>query len=308
MSHSEIPVIIAHFSGKPTYLKFALKSAADFNKTVVLIGTDSNKDFWEHHWNTTLIECEKYQDFQKCYVKMSTYDENYDSVCWKRLFMLEEWMKRNNAKQAIYLDSDIMTFPNYSSVFAPLIDNYMAILNEPKEQPDFGWSTCSHVTYWTLEAIENFTSFCIETYSNNKNIRERLDAKWKWHIDNQKLGGVCDMNLLYFWSKDNPRVANFAKVIDDMSVDYNINMSTNYLENEYQMQLGVKKITFKDGVPYCFNNSLNKEIRFLALHFQGVSKALMRFFYYKNLRIFYPFVKPVELTKIKIKSFIKNLI
>jgi hypothetical protein len=45
----EIPVIIAHFGGKPNYLKFALKSAADFNNTVVLIGDDTNKSFWRNH-------------------------------------------------------------------------------------------------------------------------------------------------------------------------------------------------------------------------------------------------------------------
>ena len=51
----EIPVIIAYFGGKPNYLKFALKSAANFNNTVVLIGDDTNKSFWRNHWNTTHI-------------------------------------------------------------------------------------------------------------------------------------------------------------------------------------------------------------------------------------------------------------
>jgi hypothetical protein len=309
MNKLEIPVIIAHFIGKPTYLKFALKSAADFNKTVVLIGTDSNKDFWEYHWNTTLIECQKYQDFQKFYVRMSTYDENYDSVCWKRLFMLEEWMKRNNATQAFYLDSDIMTFANYSSVLPPILfDNYTAILNEPQTQSDFRWSSCAHFSYWTLEAIEDFTSFCIEAYSNNKDLREQLDAKWKWHIDNQKPGGVCDMNLLYFWSQNNPKVANFTKVINDMTVEHCINVSENYLEDEYQMQLGVKKIIFKDGIPYGFNKVLNKEIRFLCIHCQGTAKILMRFFYYENLRPFYLVAKFVEIIKTTTKLFIEEKI
>ncbi|MEB3310592.1 MAG: hypothetical protein VKJ02_10190 [Snowella sp.] len=308
MNQAEIPVVITHFIGKPTYLKFALKSAADFNKTVVLIGSDSNQDFWEHHWNTTLIECEKYQEFKKWYVKMCTYDEKYDDVCWKRLFMLEEWMKRNNATQAFFLDSDIMTFANYSSVLAPVLSgNYTTFLNEPQNQSNFRWSSCSHFAYWTLEAIEDFTSFCIEAYRSNKDLRTQLDAKWQWHIDNQQPGGICDMTLLYFWSKNNPRVANFTKVINDMTVEHCINVSENYLDDEYQMQLGVKKIIFKNGIPYGFNKDLKKEIRFLCIHCQGTAKILMRFFYYKNLRSFYLIAKVLEILKRKTKFFIEGI-
>jgi len=92
----EIPVIVAYFGGKPNYLKFALKSAADFNNTVVLIGDDTNKDFWQNHWDTTLVEFDKYENFQKCYVEMSDYSKKYEIPVWKRMFVLGKWMKEND--------------------------------------------------------------------------------------------------------------------------------------------------------------------------------------------------------------------
>jgi hypothetical protein len=307
MNKLEIPVVISHFNQQPNYLKFALKSAANFNKNVVLLGDNSNKGFWENHWNVTSIESEKYQAFQKYYVQMSYYPKTYEDSFWKRMFMLEEWMKKNDAKQAFLLDSDVMTFSNYSIELAPILfDNYIASLMTCENQDNFRWASSCHFSYWTLEGITDFTTFSIEAYSNQE-IRKQLEAKWQWHNDNNQAGGVSEMTLLYLWSKDNPRVANSSKVANDMTIDHSINTSTNYLEDEYQMQLGIKKIIFKNGIPYGFNKVLNKEIRFLCIHCQGTAKILMRFFYDENLRPFYLVAKFVEIIKTTTKLFIEKL-
>ena len=73
------------------------------------------------------------------------------------------------------------------------------------------------------------------------------------------------------------------------------------------MQLEIKKIIFRDGIPYGFNRILNEEIRFLGIHCQGTAKILMRFFYYKNLRSFYLVAKIVEIIKTKTKFFIQGI-
>jgi hypothetical protein len=307
MNKLEIPVIISHFNQQPNYLKFALKSAANFNKNVVLLGDNSNKGFWENHWSVTSIESEKYQAFQKYYVQMSYYPKTYEDSFWKRMFMLEEWMKKNDTKQAFLLDSDVMTFSNYSIELAPILfDNYIASLMTCENQDNFRWASSCHFSYWTLEGITDFTTFSIEAYSNQE-IRKQLEAKWQWHNDNNQAGGVSEMTLLYLWSKDNPRVANSSKVANDMTIDHSINTSTNYSDNEYQMQLGIKKIIFKNGIPYGFNKVLNKEIRFSCIHCQGTAKILMRFFYDENLRPFYLVAKFVEIIKTTTKLFIEKL-
>ena len=116
------------------------------------------------------------------------------------------------------------------------------------------------------------------------------------------------MTLLYLWSKDNPKVANLTRAINDMTSDCNINSSTNYLEDEYEMQFGLKKLIFKNGIPYGYNKKLNKEINFLCIHCQGNAKGVMRFLYYKQLRDFYYIGNIVSVTKAKVKLLIKKII
>jgi len=309
MNKLEIPVIFTHFSQQPNYLKFALKSAKNLNETVVLVGDDTNENFWKNHWNTTQVVSDKYEHFQKSYIHMSTNPQQFELFCFKRFFYLEEWMKNKEEKKAFLLDSDVISFANYSDqAYTNVIsdNNYLAALMTPKYEREFQWASSPHFSYWTSEGLENFTSFCIEAY-NNKNIRDKLEQKFKWHIENNKPGGICDMTLLYLWSQNNPKVANFSKVMNDITVEHCINVSANYLEDEYQMQLGVKKIIFKKGIPYGFNKNLNKEIRFLCIHCQGTAKILMRFFYYENLRPFYLVGKLLEIIKTKAKFFIEEM-
>jgi hypothetical protein len=308
MAILDIPVIIAHFNGGPNYLKFALKSAANFNKKVVLIGDDTNRNFWKNHWDITQVEFNKYQNFQKCYVKMSDYTKEYDTAFWKRMFMLEKWMIDNDAKQIFLLDSDIITFADYSIELDPILsNNYVATLITPKNQDNFLWLSSCHFSYWTLEALEDFTNFCIEAYSNEK-IKDKLETKWQWHIDNNQSGGICEMTLLYLWSRENSKVTTLSTVMNDMTLDLNINSSLNYFEDEYQMQFGLKKFIFKNGIPYGYNRGLNKEIKFLCIHCQGEAKGLMKFLYYRQLREFYYIAKLFRETKVKMKQSIKKII
>ncbi len=300
-----IPVIIAHFSGTPNYLKFALESAANFNNKVVLIGDDTNKNFWKNHWDATLVKLDKFQDFQKYYFQMSDYSKNYEMAFWKRMFVLENWMKENDYKNIFLLDSDVMTFANYSAEVYPILtDNCIAALMKPKNQENFMWASSCHFSYWTLEGLEDFTNFCIEAYSN-KSILDKLKTKYQWHNDNDMPGGISEMTLLYLWSKAKSKVDNFTRVINDMTFDHNINSSGNYLKNEYEIQFGLKKFIFRNGIPYGINKILNKEIKFLDIHCQGIAKGSMRFLYFEWLRDFYYLEKLFQDNKGKLRSLLK---
>lgn len=307
MQTTEIPVVVAHFNNKPNYLKFALESAAKFNKTVVLIGDKTNEDLWINHWDTTIVEFDKYEKFLKYYTQMTRFSKDYENGYWKRMFMVEKWMKESGYKEVFLLDSDVMTFANYSKEIAAILsNNYMVALSAPEDQSNFRWANSCHCSYWTLAALEDFTNFCIEAYIN-KNIRDKIDAKWQWHLDNNKPGGVSEMTLLYLWSQVNSQVANTAKVINDMAIDHAIKLSNNYFKNEYKMKFGVKKLIFKDGIPYGYNQILNKEIKFLCLHCQGNAKGSMKFLYYKQLRHLYYLPPLVATIRYKTSLLIKKI-
>ena len=284
----KIPIIIAHFYTAPRYLKHALSSAAKFNDEVILIGDASNQRVWRNHHNEMLIQSGKYKDFIKHYFKMSDYEEAYETSFWKRMFLLEEWMKSNRVDKAILLDSDIVTFMNYSTDLYPrLPKNCISALIIPKKQDNFAWVGSTHFSYWTLEGIQDFTNFTIDTYSDRNNHLDHLRKKYQWHLENKARGGVTEMTLLYLWSLQNENVFNATQVFGDITVDLHINTSENYYENEYVMKHTVKYFIFKDGVPFGYNKLLKREIQFACIHCQAGAKPAMMFLTNQMLQKFY---------------------
>ena len=78
------------------------------------------------------------------------------------------------------------------------------------------------------------------------------------------------MTLLYLFSKE----TNFfplTKVNNSIVFDHNILNAENFYSDEYEMAFDkinnrlIKKIEWKNGVPYAYNKVLKKEIRFVAL-------------------------------------------
>ena len=297
----EIPVITTYFGGSPRYLIYALKSAARTNSEVVLIGDETNKNLWKNHWDTTQVKSEKWQNFMKCYVQMSDYTKKYEIGFWKRIFFLEKWMNKKDVKKVFMIESDVVSFINYSrKIYPSLPDDCISALMIPKRQDISVWAASTHFSYWTINGLEDFTNFCIDAY-NNKNIKEKLAAKYQWHIKNKMPGGITEMTLLYLWSEKNPKVFNLCRVINDMTIDLAIVTSENYFQDEYQMKQGLKRFIFKNGVPVGYNKILKKEIQFGCIHCQGWAKSIMGFFYSKIARRFYSLIIPIKRKKYILK-------
>lgn len=315
ISTENIPVIISHFTGKPNYLKYALESAQKFNQTVLLIGDQTNQNFWHNHWDATDIKSPKYQEFLKYYEKMSSYGVDYETGFWKRMFMLEYWMKENDVKKVFLLDSDILTFANYAKELSDFFfnNNYVAgfMTYAPEKQKiNYYWDSSCHFSYWTIEGIEKFTDFCVEAY-RNQNVKNKLESKYKWHLQNNRPGGVCEMTLLFLWSQENDNIINFTKEANNIVLDHNINMSGNYFDDEYDTYLGMKKFAFINDLPYCYNKVLMKQVRFLSIHCQGGAKVVMRFLvkshFLRNF-YFYPIVNITFKVVQKLKRMLKSIL
>jgi hypothetical protein len=306
-----IPLIIAHFGGSPRYLRLSLQSAAQFNCDVVLIGDELNANHWGNHWGSDQAGMGKFREFMHSYVKMSDYPDSYEAAFWKRPFVVEAWMKSEGIKEVFLIDSDVMSFADYSKEIAPLLPgNCQATLMVTSRKQGIGelWSSL-HFSYWTREALQDFTAFCVNAYKD-RSIRMKLEAKYQWHIDNHRPGGVCEMTLLHFWAEQNSTtVLNLAKPINNCVADLAISGSTNYFEDEYEMLGGFKRLVFRDGVPYGFNRILNREIRFWCLHCQGGAKSLMWLLQCPSLRAFFPHLhrlNPIGGTERKPKFYIQG--
>ena len=274
------PVFIFHL-GNPEYLEQVICQAQK-NNEVHLLGDLSNKDIcpiWD--------EAEKYipadyYEFEKVFEQMSDYSLDFDLNCFKRFFIMREYMKKNNLSQMVFLDSDVLLYINMSEYY----DKYKCntALSIPERQSDFRWTAQAHCSFWTLEYLSDFIDFTMETYSGDK---EKLREKYGHHVKNSIKGGVCDMTLLYLWSLTKDGIYNTCKITDDAVFDHCLGSAGNYYDNEYKYikSLQSKKIVFKQDQPYLLTKS-GKQIKANALHCQGAAKALIPFILNFKFRTF----------------------
>ena len=286
-----IPVVVTYFDGSPGYLKYALKSAARLNSRIAFIGDATNKSVWEDHWDTSNEECTKWHAFMGSYVQMSDYTKSYEIGFWKRLFFLEEWMRRQRVERAFLIESDLVTFADYTRDLYPSFpEQCVAALTIPEYQDNFHWAVSTHVSYWTLQGLSSFTDFCVSAYApgNRDNpVLKQLQTKYQWHLANKKPGGITEMTLLYLWTKNTRDVFNLLDVVNDQTVDFAITISANLVADEYPMTSGLKKFVFREGRPYSYNKPLKRYVRFLCVHCQAGSKASMKFLAIPRFSRFY---------------------
>ena len=119
----------------------------------------------------------------------------------------------------------------------------------------------------------------------------------KWHKTYTAPGGICDMTLLYYYAHNQetfvglqlptfPTIDNDLTQIFDNTLTFDLHLATHgnhlYPEDYETDNSNNKKIKYIDNQPYCFNKRLNKDIKFILLHFQGRNKAIMKDFYLKT--------------------------
>ena len=144
---------------------------------------------------------------------------------------------------------------------------------------------------WNFMKLRDFIEFIFEFYSE-ENIK-LIENWWKNYKEN---GGICDMTLLYYFANNGGnqfvglRLPEYPYFKQDLTSVFNN-------EFTFDLHLGVygnhpypeewekdestqnKKIKFIENKPYCFNKRLNKDIRFILLHFQGRNKAIINKYY-----------------------------
>lgn len=268
-----IPVVFIH-QGFQSYLPHALVQAARRNQ-VVLLGDEENKIVRHNH---TMIDTSVGRDFDEAYVHMSTNPKEFERFCFHRWFILADWMRKTGIEKAFYCDSDVMLYCDVTE-WAESVGNPELSYQTPQHQPDYRWAASAHVSLWSVGAVSEFCKFILDTYRQEP-ARGILEEKWRYHRQNDLSGGVCDMTLLYLFSKLHPIGADYvnnAKVINGATFDHNINVAENYEPHEYDMRDGMKRIQ-RDagGIPCGYRPYEQDWIRFNALHFQGgPAKELM---------------------------------
>ncbi|WP_378950801.1 hypothetical protein [Pelosinus sp. sgz500959] len=276
----DIPVFVFH-KGNPIYLKTVIKCATRFNNSVILAGDASNSTVCENWFNCEEYIPDLYSDFLDNFEQMSTYSYDFDTICFKRFFIMHEYMLRNQIDEIVFLDSDALLYVDVTEFFHR--HECGAALSMTDYQDNFRWSYCAHCSYWKREALLNFLHFVIEVYRIKNQYYQQLVAKWDYHKKNRIKGGVCDMTLLYLWANQRNDVFNTCKVMEYSVFDNNIGSSNNYVFDEYEFSriLGIKKLKYNEGIPY-LKLKTGELVKANVLHCSGMAKALINNIYKQN--------------------------
>jgi hypothetical protein len=263
-----IPIIFVH-KGDNTYLDFSLNQAHytnPENKIYLIANTISNKYDFVNYINLCDYHTQA-DEFAKVYQHMSSNSHAIELLCFQRWFIINEFCQKNNVNSFLYLDSDVLIYCNVNSKFANYTKYSFTISKEHGPQ-------CCY-----FSDTKNLTVFCnyIMKLYIEPNLKERLDKKYKYHIDNNLTGGVCDMTAFSEYQKDNRNCAkDIATIENDEVFDDNFNVSDGF---EMNALMKTKKIEIRDDIPYGFLNESKKPIKFNILHFQGPAKKYVHRYY-----------------------------
>lgn len=268
---NQIPVFFVHTGYQP-YMEQTIHQAERTNEVVYLLGDFSNKKVAKRWVNIENYESTKYEAFRKLYKHMSTNTDEFEFNCFRRFFVSYEFAKEKGINEFVMLDTDCFAFVNFSELG---YEGYDVALSIPKDQSNYLWTASPHGSYWTLEALESFLEFLEWEYTEN--IAE-LEEKWKYHVDNNVLGGICDMTLLYLWSisEKNLRILYTGQEYKGGIFDHFVSVSEGYMANEYKVDpfLKIKRYKIKDDKAY-FQKMDGNWIRAYTIHAQGRSKEFI---------------------------------
>ena len=272
--------------GDPFYLPYVLSQCKAYHPYdhVHLIGDSSNKGYAgiEHHLISDYENSAK--EFAKHYVHLSTNNEKFERFCFDRFFIIKEFIIKNNIKECIIIDTDVLVYGNLFDDF-PFFDNYdcTLYLYEKNLVASPGLSFVKNT-----KCIDDLCRFMLELYKERNSIFDLLSNHFNHRQSKGLQGGACDMNVFYYFYKNNT-----VKVFDLFEVLPNnhyydisfIDLETVKYTFEGTPETG-KKVIFKNKIPYGIIHGRKEMIKYQVLHFQGWQKELIPRFTTRKGRFF----------------------
>ncbi len=250
----EIPVILIHKSNSD-YLQHSLWQARQYNQRVLLLGDESNvgQTDAEHHMISDYHE--EAEGFAKIYKHKSTNGYQYELFCFQRWFILKKFMEVNDLQRVFYCDSDVMLYCNVSEEYGNYSNCDLAL---------FHWSGAAsgHCSYFSIDQIRSFCEYQTYFYLNFEDYENKYPHisdmfVFKAYIIERGIS-TCDLETPINNTAFDPIIVSGAGP-------------------GYQMRDGMKDIQWENNQPHCYNQKIEKTIRFKGLHFQGRAKQYMKY-------------------------------
>lgn len=258
-----VPIIFIHRYNSP-YLKYSLEQAKVCNPEVFLIGDNSNNlyNFVTHI--DYRLHFDEAREFSKIYKHYSTSSYEYEMFNFQRWFILKDFVIKNKINACLYLDSDVMI--------------YVDVSKEIKKFKLYNFTLsqyfCGCVFFLNdIDALKDFCEFIMNIYSKKDKYHfSKMKSHYKVRKKHGLPGGACDMTAFELYHQLHfGEIGEVSQIIDNSVYDPAINISF----PGFVMENGVKKIIWKNGVPYGIHKKTHQLIRFNSLHFQGKSKKIM---------------------------------
>ncbi|MCZ9078984.1 hypothetical protein OM310_16835 [Escherichia albertii] len=271
----KIPFIVVH-KGNQNYLKSCISSLQRYHSTV-LLGNEENKGLIEEWYDINSFNSEYYARFDKCYKHMSSNSEVFEKNCFYRYITMYEFAIKKGIDEFVHCDSDIILLDSCSLLLDEL-SMYGAAYFIPDDQNKFRMTASPHFCYWKVNVLKEFIEYFIAEYEKGAYM---LEEKYKYHLREKIPGGICDMTLLYLFSrqrKDIFNIFNYHRFYLNFNVATTEDIGTKrkYIIFNHQY----KKIN-KD-LFYCKKNSVEQKV--LCLHMQGRAKKFMKYAENKKFR------------------------
>ncbi len=285
-----MPIIIFHI-GNQEYVKVCLQQLKRYDNNVILLN-DNPANFQE--FKTDSCNIVNYKDyfinankFIPKYKHFSSNSQQLELICILRWICIYDYMEKYNIKRAFICDSDVLIYDNINTINNIYLKEYDFMLCSSSSKNLTGGQSI-----WNFEKIEQFVNFIFKFYEmNNLN---KIEKWWKTYTEQ---GGICDMTLLYYFANNSldfvglrlPDLPYFNKDLTQVfnnEITFDLHLAThgNHLyPEEYEINESNKNknIKFINNKPYCYNKRLQKNIRFILLHFQGRNKSIMKEYFNK---------------------------
>jgi hypothetical protein len=263
-----IPVVLIH-KGYQDYLGCTLQQANKNNDVYLLGDTKPSVDSPTIKFENISDYFGECDEFRSHYQHLNTTPVGYEIFCYQRWFILKNFMEKHNIGKVFYCDSDVMLFANVTEEWDKFNQYEMTLLHR----------TAAIASFITLDGIRSLCNLIMTTYKNKDSYNyKKIASHYNVRRECGLAGGVCDMTLLEFFHYCSDcgggpgKVGEMMQIIDGSTYDHNINVP----DQGFDFNGRHKDFKIRDGVPYVFNNRLNKDIKFNSLHFQGGAKSLIR--------------------------------
>lgn len=268
------PVIFVHRGYQP-YVQVALDQALKCNKEVFLI-----TDCGSQYCHVPVFSMDEYsgtaKNFAQSYLHLSPNPHGFELFCIQRWFILNEFMKKKHIDRCFYCDSDVLLYGDVNEAVA-YFDSDLALLGSRSVGLSAinGEMLSGGTCYIKQTVLSDLADFTVQTYADPKRRKALQDRFENRH---NKKHGICDMTLFTLFGHERENIydiRNLTKPVDNTCFDHHMRADDSLYEMEQVCGMKVKKITFREKIPYGYNTVAKRPVRFWCLHFQGGAKKLM---------------------------------